>query len=516
MSLVYEILSLAFIAWRSILQRGLASILTSISMALGVLLVVVVLTIHGVVSDSFRNNASLGYNMIVGKPGSPLELTLNTVFYLSKPNEPLPYEYFLEFFGPERRAAEFQHSFAHHEYEARWNATELEALATVSGGLPGPQVLATQLCLSSLANTEDKRRGHHRDGKFGEQQTALAIPVCLGDYYGKFRVVATTPEMFDELTFGSEPERKFEFSQGRNFQHKSPEHGYFEAVVGSTVAREMGVKVGDQFSPSHGGADGHAHAQQFTVVGVLKPSGTPNDRAMFINLEGFYLMEDHSKPVQNEEGDEILTSEGGSEPLPVEQREVTAILVRTKGAYISMGMSNRINEGSVAQAAQPIAEIFRLFDAIVTPVQYLLLSLTGVICVVSGISILVSIYNSMSDRRHEIAVMRALGARRTQIVAIILMESTFLSLGGGLLGWVGAHAINALASQTIADMTGVTIGFLSFAPPIDISEILGIDNFPRIWPELFLIPFLMLLASVVGIVPALSAYRTDVAKSLGV
>src|SRR5882757_3315890 len=90
-------MSLFKIALRSILQRGVASLLTMFSMALGVMLVVAVLSIHGVVSQSFRNNASLGYNMIVGAKGGQEQLVLNTVFYLSKPVENIPYTYYLEF-----------------------------------------------------------------------------------------------------------------------------------------------------------------------------------------------------------------------------------------------------------------------------------------------------------------------------------------------------------------------------------------------------------------------------------
>src|SRR5262245_9724140 len=96
-------MSLFRIAFRSILQRGVASLLTMLSMALGVMLVVAVLSIHGVISQSFRNNASLGYNMIVGAKGGQEQLVLNTVFYLSKPVENIPYTYFLEFFKRQER-----------------------------------------------------------------------------------------------------------------------------------------------------------------------------------------------------------------------------------------------------------------------------------------------------------------------------------------------------------------------------------------------------------------------------
>src|SRR3954464_15836186 len=96
-------MSLFRIALRSILQRGVASLLTMLSMALGVMLVVAVLSIHGVVSQSFKNNASLGYNMIVGAKGGQEQLVLNTVFYLSKPVENIPYTYYLEFLKREER-----------------------------------------------------------------------------------------------------------------------------------------------------------------------------------------------------------------------------------------------------------------------------------------------------------------------------------------------------------------------------------------------------------------------------
>ena len=84
------------IAWRNIRQRGVASFLTASSMALGIMLLVCVLSMVGVVSRQFDNNASLGYNLLIGAKGGSLQLTLNSVFYLSKPIENIPYEYYLE------------------------------------------------------------------------------------------------------------------------------------------------------------------------------------------------------------------------------------------------------------------------------------------------------------------------------------------------------------------------------------------------------------------------------------
>lgn len=151
-----------------------------------------------------------------------------------------------------------------------------------------------------------------------------------------------------------------------------------------------------------------------------------------------------------------------------------------------------------AQGVQPISEIESLFQTFVGPVQYLLLTLTIMICVVSGISILVSIYNSMNERRHELAVMRALGASRDRIMRIVLTESIMISLMGGLIGWVGAHGVVELISPYIEAQTGVSVGFMSFVAA-----------------EFWVLPGVMGLAIVVGFYPAISAYFTDVSRSLG-
>ena len=141
--------------------------------------------------------------------------------------------------------------------------------------------------------------------------------------------------------------------------------------------------------------------------------------------------------------------------------------------------------------ARPV--IADLFEGIVGKLQWILLGMAVLTVIEAGIGIMVSIYNSMSDRRHEIAVMRALGASRVTVMLIILMESILLSLMGGAMGLLLGHGAIWLCSPLIADWTGVVVGLLQFQSI-----------------ELILIPGLILLASAVGYLPALAAYRTDV------
>jgi len=224
-------------------------------------------------------------------------------------------------------------------------------------------------------------------------------------------------------------------------------------------------------------------------------------------------MSDHAKPLENED-DVYGTNQiahkitDADYILPVEKREITAMLVRMDPLY-SIGIENQVNEGNVAQAVFPITEIRRLLDYFVSPVQTLLLVLTVLICFMSGVSILVSIYNSMSDRRSEIAVLRALGARRGTVYNIVLLESMVLSLVGGFMGIIGGHGLIAAFSGVIESQTGVQIGFFELAPPLPFPVLNSISS------EFLVIPGLVLLAIFVGFIPAASAYKTDVSKSLG-
>ena len=103
-------------------------------------------------------------------------------------------------------------------------------------------------------------------------------------------------------------------------------------------------------------------------------------------------------------------------------------------------VAKAINDGAEAQAAVPGDEISQLFEGTIGDIQLVLLLFAVMIVVVAGIGIMVSIYNSMSDRRQEIAVMRALGADRVTIMLVVLLESILLSLGGGCWGCCWATA----------------------------------------------------------------------------
>ncbi len=443
-------MTLVSIAWKSLKQRGISSALTGLSVALGVMLMVAVLVIYAVLSNTFNQN-SIGYDLILGPKGSPLQLVLSTVYRVSPPIENLPYRYYREV-------------------------------------AKDPRVKA-------------------------------AIPIAIGDTteLGGFPIVGTTPEYF---VIDYAPQREFRI-RGEAFQKP------FDAIIGSRVAQTNGWDHGSTFKMVHGGNESHVHDELFTVVGVLAPTGTANDKSVFVNLSGFYQIAGHDKPFDeaikrerdffnepplpaDELGKEVARLEkkyghehhdhGGAEhfhDVPDLQKEVTSILLLMKSTSAAILYRAEINEGTKVIAVNPIQPMRQLMVDVLGGVLAVLLFLTGLIIVVSGIGIFVSIYNSMSARKREIGIMRALGARRWMVFAIVLGESLMLCLGGGVLGVVFGHGLVFLAAPLVELRTGIIMNPWTFAPL-----------------ELALIPVLLLMAALVGVVPGLLAYRTDVSDAL--
>ena len=564
------------IAWRSIQHRGLGSLLTIISMALGVMMVVTVLAVHGLISKAFNDSNNFGYDVLIGARGGEIQLAFSSVYYLASPIENIPYEYYLAFCDEETRQRELKWSIA----DAVWQ-NEAHTMKLANGLTDG---LSDSFFDFAFNSQQSARVGLNQEGLY-DHYTHTAVPINLGDFWvsptgDAFRCVGTKPKFFTEMLVSIDPEIPFEFSKGRCFEEYNSEHGYYEAVIGETVARKSGLGIGDTIQPTHGdpnASDSHIHETDFHIVGILKKTGTANDGALFLNMEGFFLMEGHAKSLEDDSvfgkaktqrerrekeafereqsGDdsedspepveEVAKADSPSEPLQLEKREVTSILLRTYGGegdddvnVVGFILPPIINEGGLestldwspfrpeksqkaALAVNPVMTVTGLFTKFVDPIRWVLLALTLMICIVSAIGILVGIYNSMSQRRHEIAVIRALGASRQKVMGIMLCESILMAFIAGMLGWIGGHALTAALSPLIEDNTNVSVGFFDFAPKIPMAHFWGGQYLPEwlssiaVSPEFLVVPGMMLLAIVVGIYPAISAYKTDVSKSLG-
>jgi putative ABC transport system permease protein len=231
----------------------------------------------------------------------------------------------------------------------------------------------------------------------------------MGDSYSTFRIVGTTdayPKHFD-----------LELAQGVWFE------GAMDATLGSRVAEATGLRLGDTFASSHGlDGQGDAHGEQlFKVVGIAKPSGSVADQLILTSLESIWAVHDHADEHEHEHEHEEAP------------KEVTSALVQFRSPMGLIGIPRQINANTSMQSALPSIEINRLLALMGVGIDTLRL-LALVIIIIAGISVFVSLYNSLKERKYEMALMLSMGATRTRLFLMLLFEGLLLALMGYGLG----------------------------------------------------------------------------------
>ncbi|MBL9118294.1 MAG: ABC transporter permease [Phycisphaerae bacterium] len=326
------------------------------------------------------------------------------------------------------------------------------------------------------------------------------IPVQQGDSYRGFPTLATTPAFLRD--FQPVPGEPWEFREGRAFDTT------FEAVFGSAVAAETGLRLNAKLHFTHGAGDEHGHVHteyEFNVVGILAPTGSAHDRAIFCSLESSWILHAHDRKER-----ERSEAGGGHEHGPPltsadlidDDRKVTGLLLRLPtrpGSDVSTAMQaefDRLRRDPTITVANPAYEIQKLL-AIVSRVDILFVAMAIVILVGSAISILVALYNSMYERRRQIAIFRVLGCSRGRIFGLVLTESALIGVLGATSGAILSAIGTAVAAAYLKHEVGLVLG-------------LGVD--PR--QGIIVVAATVVLASVAGILPALLAYRTPVGDTL--
>jgi putative ABC transport system permease protein len=321
-----------------------------------------------------------------------------------------------------------------------------------------------------------------------DPRVSLAVPYAVGDNYQGFRIVGTTPSLFEQAKVG------------REGFHVAPGGRYFdpaknEAVVGSFAARKTGLKVGSHFNPYHGFVfdESAKHAEDYEVVGVLEPTSTPNDRAVWIPIDGIYRMKGH---VLRGTGTAYEAVDGKA--IPDENKEVSAVMLRFRAPTAGFMLDQMINkQGRVATLAWPIGTVMaELLDKLgwMDKVLALVCLLTAL---VSTFAILAALYNTINERRREFAILRALGARKATVFSAIIMESAALAAIGSLAGFAVYAVIVAAAASVLREQTGVVLEAWRWHPALALTP-LGLTA----------------VGAFAGTIPAFKAYSVDVAEGL--
>ena len=254
------------------------------------------------------------------------------------------------------------------------------------------------------------------------------IPLSMGDSYQGYRIVGSNEKYLTHF--------QAEFATGKVFSKA------MEIVIGSKVAKNLTLKVGDVFSSQHGfDKEGQAHKdKQFKVVGILKTTNSVLDQLMITPLESVWAVHNEHHEEEAGKGANVLKlleddSVGANSIRPVQEdsKKITSLLVKFRNPAMGMMMARSINQNSTLQTATPAIEINRLFALLGVGVDALKW-IALVIIIVSGLSVFVSLYNSLKERKYEMALMLSMGGSRTKLFLLLLLEGLIISVIGFIIG----------------------------------------------------------------------------------
>lgn len=301
---------------------------------------------------------------------------------------------------------------------------------------------------------------------------AWTVPLALGDSHRGYRVLGTSDAYFAHYRYGDR--RPLGFAEGGAFDD---EH---DAVIGADVARELGYAVGTEIILSHGvGEVGfHDHDEHgFRVEGILARTGTPVDRTVHVSLEA--LAEIH-----------------GSE----EMAGLSAFLVGMKSKDSVLLMQRALNEhpGEALTAVIPGVALQQLWQVVGAADRALFLVAASVV-LAGVVGMLSMIFAGLRERRREMAILRAVGARPSDVFLLLVLESSLLAAAGAIAGILAAHAALAGAASWLATRHGL---FLALQGPGSFDATLGIA--------------VAVAGTLAGLLPAWLAYRSSLADGLTV
>lgn len=387
---------------RNLSRHRVGSGLTALNVALGALLVSVVLLLRSATAGAFLQ-PSRGYSLVVGAPGSRLELVLNTIFQLGPSPGLLDFDILAEL--------------------ARHPSTQLAVPYAVGDTFRGFRVVGTTEAFF------DPRfpypRAASSDAKLASGRALRSNPDALRAALAALLVPAAPAETAAPLAAN-------------------------EAVIGAAVEAALDVRVGDHVEPTHGiegGGVAHRERQLWEVVGVLERTHTPIDELVLINLDSFFRIGDHAGGVVPETG----------------KPGISAVLLFPKPGVHKALLLSQLAKRNTLSVADIDAEV-RALLALVGDVDRVFFAIAVLVVLVGVVSVAVAIYNTLAARRREFAILRILGARRRTVFGILIGEAALLSGLGGVIGLVAGHVVVALTAGAVERSAGFRPSALVLLP----------------------------------------------------
>jgi putative ABC transport system permease protein len=298
------------------------------------------------------------------------------------------------------------------------------------------------------------------------------VPLALGDAFRGFRIVGTEHsylKLYDA-----------KLAQGELWAKP------LDATLGAAVAKKIGLKIGDTFTGAHGlGAGGGEHeAAPFKVVGILQESGSVADRLVLTGIDSVWKMHEHHS--EKEEHHEESNAD----------KEVTSLLIQYRTPLAGASLPREINSQSAMQAASPAFETARLLNLVGFGVDTLR-AFAIVLMASALLSMFIALTNTLDERRYDLAIMRTLGAGNGWLFVLVILQGVLLAAIGALIGIALGH----VAAQLLGMWFNIT-------------QQMAFTGLTWVKEEWWLIAVAIVVGVVAAILPALRAYRTDIASTL--
>ena len=438
-------MNLLGLSWKNLLHKPLNLLLTLVLFALGVGLISLLLNLNNQIEENFNKNLA-GIDLVIGAKGSKLQMILCSMYHVDNPTGNMPIKKCRAFLNPKHPLIK------------------------------------------------------------------QAVPLSLGDSYRNHRIVGTT---YDILGLYSA-----KLSEGGLWRNN------MDVTVGAAVAKSLHLHIGDKFKSSHGLTDGiDEHEHDFTIVGILEPTGSVIDQLILCTTQSIWESH-HGNENENENlnkkhaGDEhahehshekkpavkydSLTLRKTAEADRLElmeniDQEITSLLIkfRSRTNFQSLQMGRNIDANTDLMAASPPIEVARLQTNLGAGAN-VLEKLAGVIVVVSGLSIFISLFGSLKDRKYELALMRVMGGTPGTLFWLILLEGLILAILGYILGIFFSHLGMAILANIMED-----------------SYRYSFSGFNFLTKEIWLFFGALLVGFVAALIPAIQARGTDISETLG-
>ena len=325
----------------------------------------------------------------------------------------------------------------------------------------------------------------------GRPEIAWIVPISLGDSHKQFRVMGTTPEFFSRYKYRSD--QSLEFSSGEIMSD------LFDTVLGADVATSLKYEVGDPIIVAHGLASFTEHKDQpFQVSGILKKTGTPVDRTVIVSLraiEAIHVDWQGGSQIQGQK-----TPIDAIRKMELQPKAVTAALVGIENRLKVFSLQRAINNypREPLLAILPGVALQELWQ-IIGIAEVALIGVSAMVVVTALLGMMAMIFSSLNERRREMAIFRAMGARPLVIFGMLIFEASMIAISGAILGFALAY-----------------IGLYFARPIVDSAFGLWLPSAAPTLNEFSLLAAVVAASIIVSLLPAIRAYRLSLSDGMTV